>query len=43
MQDENSGDVRELEAAIDPSFNAARMVALSVRVFGNWCELLGIH
>jgi GMP synthase-like glutamine amidotransferase len=40
MQDENSGDVRELEAAIDPSFNAARMVALSARVFGNWCELL---
>jgi len=39
-QDANSGDVRELEAAIDPSFNAARMAALSARVFGNWCELL---
>jgi GMP synthase-like glutamine amidotransferase len=40
VQDENSGDVRELEAAIDPSFNAARMASLSARVFGNWCELL---
>ena len=43
IQDENGGDVRELEAAIDPSFNAARMAALSARVFGNWCELLTIH
>jgi GMP synthase-like glutamine amidotransferase len=43
MQDENCGDVRELEAAIDPSFNAARMAELSAQVFGNWCELLTIH
>jgi GMP synthase-like glutamine amidotransferase len=43
MQDANSGDVRELEAAIDPSFNAARMAALSARVFGNWCGLLQVH
>ena len=41
-QDENCGDVRELEAAIDPSFNAARMAALSARVFGNWCEMLHV-
>jgi GMP synthase (glutamine-hydrolysing) len=40
IQDENCGDVRELEAAIDPAFNAARMAALSAQVFGNWCELL---
>ena len=43
IQDENGGDVRELEAVIDPSFNAPRMAALSARVFGNWCELLRIH
>ena len=29
MQDENCGDVRELESAIDPCFNAARMEELS--------------
>jgi GMP synthase-like glutamine amidotransferase len=40
QQDENCGDVRELEAAIDPSLNAARMAALSALVFGNWCGLL---
>jgi GMP synthase-like glutamine amidotransferase len=40
IQDENCGDVRELEAAIDPSFNAARMAELSAQVFGNWCELV---
>ena len=40
IQDENCGDVRDLEAAIDPSFNAARMAALSAQVFGNWCELV---
>jgi GMP synthase-like glutamine amidotransferase len=40
LQDENCGDVRGLEAAINPSFNAARMAALSAQVFGKWCELL---
>ena len=40
LQDENCGDVREPEAAINPSFNAARMAALSAQVFGKWCELL---
>jgi GMP synthase-like glutamine amidotransferase len=42
-QDENCGDVRELEAALDPSFHAARMAVLSARVFGNWCELLTLR
>jgi hypothetical protein len=41
IQDEDCGDVRELEAAIDPSYNAALMAVLSAQVFGNWCELLG--
>ena len=41
-QDENGGDVRELESAIDPCFNAARLAALSTRVFGNWAEMLQI-
>jgi GMP synthase-like glutamine amidotransferase len=43
VQSENSGDVRELESAIDPSFNAPRLAELSARVFGNWCEILEIH
>src|SRR5450756_2866772 len=43
VQDENGGDVRELESVIDPFFNAPRMAALSARVFGNWCEMLQIH
>ena len=41
-QDENGGDVRELESAIDPCFNAARLAALSTQVFGNWAEMLQI-
>ena len=40
VQDENSGDVRELEPAIDPSFNSARLAALSALVFGRWSEML---
>jgi GMP synthase-like glutamine amidotransferase len=43
VQDENCGDVRELEPAIDPYFNASCMAALSARVFGNWCEMLQVH
>jgi GMP synthase (glutamine-hydrolysing) len=41
VQDENCGDVRELERVIDPLSNAARLAELSARVFGNWCEMLG--
>ena len=40
VQDENCGDVRELEAAIDPCFNAPRLAELSAQVFGNWSEML---
>jgi len=40
VQDENCGDVRELEAAIDPHFNAPRLAQLSAQVFGNWSEML---
>ena len=39
-QDANCGDVRELEAPIDPRRNAARLAALSNIVFGRWCNLL---
>ena len=39
-QDENCGDMRELESTIDASFHAPRMAALSARVFGNWAEML---
>jgi GMP synthase-like glutamine amidotransferase len=40
VQDENCGDVRELESAIDPAFNASRLTELSAQVFGNWSEML---
>ena len=39
-QDANCGDVRELDAPIDPRRNAARLAALSSVVFGRWCDLL---
>jgi len=39
-QDENSGDVRALELAIDPFSHAPRLVALSALVFGRWGEML---
>jgi GMP synthase-like glutamine amidotransferase len=39
-QDENSGDVRELEQPIDASFQAPRMAELSATVFGRWGEML---
>ena len=39
-QDENCGDVRELESALDPQFNQERLAALSRLVFGRWCALL---
>lgn len=39
-QDENCGDVRELESPLDPHFNQERLAALSRLVFGRWCALL---
>jgi GMP synthase-like glutamine amidotransferase len=39
-RDANCGDVRELDAPIDPRQNAARLAALSSIVFGRWCDLL---
>ena len=39
-QDENCGDVREMESSIDACFNAPRMAALSAQVFGKWAEML---
>ncbi len=39
-QDENCGDVRELECPLDPHFNQQRLAALSRLVFGRWCALL---
>jgi GMP synthase (glutamine-hydrolysing) len=40
VQDENCGDVRELEASIDPEHNSTRSETLSNLVFGRWCALL---
>jgi GMP synthase-like glutamine amidotransferase len=40
LQDENCGDVRELDAPLDPEFHSGRLIELSSLVFGNWCDLL---
>jgi GMP synthase (glutamine-hydrolysing) len=40
LQDENCGDVRELQAPIDPHAHTARQEELSSVVFGRWCTLL---
>jgi GMP synthase-like glutamine amidotransferase len=39
-QDANCGDVRELDAPVDPDRNALRLASLSRLVFGRWCTLL---
>ena len=39
-QDANCGDVRELDAPLDPKRNASRLGELSRAVFGRWCALL---
>ena len=39
-QDANCGDMREIEAPIDPQCNAPRLRELSHQIFGRWCELL---
>ena len=39
-RDANCGDVRELDAPIDPRRNAARLAVLSSVVFGRWRSLL---
>ena len=39
-EDENCGDVRELDAPIDPWLHAERLTRLSQSVFGRWCDLL---
>ena len=40
-QDANCGDVRELDAPLDPHRNSARLRELAGQVFGRWCALLG--
>lgn len=39
-QDANCGDVRELEAPLDPHLNSERLASLSRLIFGRWCALL---
>jgi GMP synthase (glutamine-hydrolysing) len=39
-QDANCGDVRELQAPLDPRFNSERLESLSGVVFRHWCALL---
>lgn len=39
-QDANCGDVRELDAPIDPNLHAARLAALAHAVFGRWSAFL---
>ena len=38
--DENCGDVKELDAPLDPARNQTRLTELANHVFGRWCELL---
>jgi len=40
VQDANCGDMREIEAPIDPHCNAPRLRELSRQIFGRWCGLL---
>jgi GMP synthase-like glutamine amidotransferase len=40
LQEENCGDVRELDAPLDPHCNGERLGELSKLVFGRWCCLL---
>lgn len=39
-QDENCGDVRELDGPVDPHVNCARLEELSNLVLGRWCRLV---
>lgn len=39
-QDANCGDVRELDAPIDPNLHSARLAELARTVFGRWSGLL---
>ena len=40
LQDENCGDVRELDAPLDPGLFSGELNRLSRLVFGNWCDFL---
>jgi len=40
LEDENCGDVRELDAPLDPHANASRMRELASIVFGRWCKIV---
>jgi GMP synthase-like glutamine amidotransferase len=40
LEDENCGDIRELDAPPDPHANMRRMSELSDTVFGHWCKLV---
>ncbi len=40
QQDANCGDMRELETAIDPGYDAVRLAELASSVFGKWCRTL---
>ncbi len=39
-QDENCGDVRELDSLPDPAFNQARLASLSNLIFSRWLKLV---
>jgi GMP synthase-like glutamine amidotransferase len=39
VQEENCGDVKELDPQFDPRQNAERLNTLAQAIFGNWCEL----
>ena len=39
-QDENCGDVRELDGPLEPGLHTGRLSELSSLIFGRWCDLL---
>jgi GMP synthase-like glutamine amidotransferase len=40
LEDENCGDVRELERPLDPAANSIKMAELARLTFGAWCKLV---
>jgi GMP synthase-like glutamine amidotransferase len=42
-EDENCGDVGELDAPVDAGAHSARMQELSRAVFGRWCDIVLYH
>jgi GMP synthase (glutamine-hydrolysing) len=40
LEDATCGDLREVEAPIDPTAHEQRMTVMAAHVFGRWCDLV---